>query len=449
MGSADKTQDSAVPSADAARVVSRVREIPDVSFRAFLAAHAPPRLHWADLEGLELIGAGAAARLTATGADRFDAVREQATALFDAVDHEGPPQTRPRLLGGFSFDPEHQPEPPWNAFPAASFVLPERQIVRGSERTWLTVTRCDEDVSVETVEEELAAAAETITELPRMRPSEGAPGVVETRIRPTRDEWTDAVERVTERIDGETLRKVVLATKMEVDLATEIDIPNVLERLRRTYPDCYRFLIQPNGHGSFFGPPPERLVRRDGETVETEALAGSVPRGETPEEDAEHARSLLEDEKLQHEQRLVVDAIREALDRFGTVAEGTQDVRKLTNIQHLQTPITAELDGDTHVLELVEALHPTPAVGGLPRDRALEVIAETETFERGWYAAPVGWFDAAGDGEFAVGIRSGVAAGRSATLYAGNGIVADSDPSAEWDEIQPKYRPILDELEEQ
>jgi menaquinone-specific isochorismate synthase len=119
----------------------------------------------------------------------------------------------------------------------------------------------------------------------------------------------------------------------------------------------------------------------------------------------------------------------------------------LTNIQHLQTPITARLDEQTHVLELVEALHPTPAVGGLPRDQALEVIAETETFERGWYAAPVGWFDAAGDGEFAVGIRSGVASDRSATLYAGNGIVADSDPHAEWNEIQPKYRPILDELE--
>jgi menaquinone-specific isochorismate synthase len=471
MESAEETQDHVVTRDDATQVISRARTVPDVSFRAFLAAHDPPRLHWADLDGLEVIGTGATAGITAMGESRFETVRERANALFATVDHDvvgtgdhdgvetgdhdgvetgdhdGPSPTRPRLIGGFSFAPDHQPQEPWEAFQAASFVLPSRQIVRGSERTWLTVTRCGGDVTPEAVEEELAATARRIADLPRMLPSNGTPGVLETRIRPSKAEWTDAVERVTDRIDGETLRKVVLATTLEVDLAAEIDIPSVLERLRRTYPDCYRFLIQPNGHGSFFGPPPERLVKLDGETIETEALAGSVPRGETPEADADHARSLLEDEKLQHEQRLVVDSIRDELRRFGTVEVGTQDVRKLTNIQHLQTPITGTLDDDTHVLELVEALHPTPAVGGLPRDRALQVIAETETFERGWYAAPVGWFDAAGDGEFAVGIRSGVAADRSATLYAGNGIVADSDPSAEWDEIQPKYRPILDELD--
>jgi menaquinone-specific isochorismate synthase len=447
MVSADEKQGSVVAPADVTTVITRARSVPDVSFRAFLAAHDPPRIHWADLDGLELIGAGAAARLATTGHDRFETIRTGATSLFAAVDHVGPAPTRPRLLGGFSFDPDYEQSPPWEAFPAASFVLPRMQLTRGADETWLTVTRCGDEATPKAVERELDDAVETLTELPRMRPSNGRPGVRDTRIRPAKAEWTDAVERVANRIEDDGLRKVVLATKMEVDLETTIDIPSVLERLRRTYPNCYRFLLQPNGHGSFFGPPPERLVKLTGNTVETEALAGSVPRGETPASDAEHARSLLEDEKLQHEQRLVVDAIRDELDRFGTVEEGAQDVRKLTNIQHLQTPITARLDEQTHVLELVEALHPTPAVGGLPRDQALEVIAETETFERGWYAAPVGWFDAAGDGEFAVGIRSGVASDRSATLYAGNGIVADSDPHAEWNEIQPKYRPILDELE--
>jgi menaquinone-specific isochorismate synthase len=447
MVSVEEKEGPVVAPADVTTVISRSRSVPDVSFRAFLSAHDPPRIHWADLDGLELIGAGAAARLATTGGDRFETIRRGASSLFAAVDHVGSETTRPRLFGGFSFDPTHEQTSPWEAFPAASFVLPRLQLTRGADETWLTVTRCSDEATAEAVEHELDSTAEALTELPKMRPSSGTPGVQETRIRPSKADWIEAVERVTDRIDGETLRKVVLATTMEVDLATTIDIPSVLERLRRTYPNCYRFLLQPNGHGSFFGPPPERLVKREGDTVETEALAGSVPRGETPAADAEHARSLLEDEKLQHEQRLVVDAIGAELDRFGTVEEGTQDVRKLTNIQHLQTPITAELDEDTHVLELVEALHPTPAVGGLPRDRALDVIAETERFDRGWYAAPVGWFDASGDGEFAVGIRSGVASDRSATLYAGNGIVADSDPHAEWDEIQPKYRPILDELE--
>jgi menaquinone-specific isochorismate synthase len=240
---------------------------------------------------------------------------------------------------------------------------------------------------------------------------------------------------------------VVLATALSVDLADEIDVPDVLERLRRTYPNCYRFLVQPTDEAAFFGPPPERLVELDDDRVRTEALAGSVPRGETPEEDADHAQSLLESEKLQHEQRLVVDAIMDQLSPLGDVSEGEQGVRKLTNIQHLQTPIEATLADDEHVLTIVEALHPTPAVGGLPPGKAWDVIRDTETFERGWYAAPVGWFDSDGDGEFAVGIRSGVAGGRRATLFAGNGIVADSDPDEEWAEVKHKYRPILDELE--
>jgi menaquinone-specific isochorismate synthase len=127
---------------------------------------------------------------------------------------------------------------------------------------------------------------------------------------------------------------------------------------------------------------------------------------------------------------------------------GEREIKQLSNIQHLRTPITAMLDDETHVLDVVEALHPTPAVGGLPPERARTVIGETEPFDRGWYASPVGWFDAAGDGEFVVGIRSAVGGGHDATLYAGNGIVADSEPEEEWAELAPKFRPVLDELGE-
>jgi menaquinone-specific isochorismate synthase len=121
-------------------------------------------------------------------------------------------------------------------------------------------------------------------------------------------------------------------------------------------------------------------------------------------------------------------------------------IRKLANVQHLRTPIRATLSEERHVLDLVEALHPTPAVGGLPPELALETIRETEVFDRGWYAAPVGWIDGDGDGSFAVAIRSALARERTATLFAGAGIVDDSDPDEEWDELQLKYRPILDEL---
>jgi len=148
------------------------------------------------------------------------------------------------------------------------------------------------------------------------------------------------------------------------------------------------------------------------------------------------------------EHEVVADAIREQLEPFASsVGTGDQSVRRLATVQHLRTPISAELAGDEHVLSLVEALHLTPAVGGLPPDAALETIRRTETFDRGWYAAPVGWFDASGNGTFAVAIRSALARGDAATVFAGAGIVADSDPDREWDEVQLKYRPMLDELE--
>jgi menaquinone-specific isochorismate synthase len=428
------------------RLVSRSRTVGDVSFLAFLADSASPRVHWASPEGLELVGRGAAARLTAEGQDRFDRLRDDAERLFADLDHDGPAVTRPRVVGGLAFDADHEPTDPWNGFPAAGFVLPEVQLTRDDEATYLTVTAYGPDATAEAVEERLDEFVEQLDSLPMMQSSGGPPGVTGQRWQTEREDWTEQVAHAVERIRDGDLLKVVLATALSVDLAAEVVVPEVLERLRRTYPDCYRFLVQPEDGGAFFGPPPERLVRLDGRYVQTEALAGSMPRGETPEEDDDLARSLLDSEKIQHEQGLVAETIREQLSAYGDVTEKAQGVRKLTNIQHLQTPITAELDGDEHVLSLVEALHPTPAVGGLPLSRALETIRETESFDRGWYASPVGWFDADGDGEFAVGIRSGVAGGNSATLFAGNGIVADSDPDAEWEELQPKVRPILDEL---
>jgi menaquinone-specific isochorismate synthase len=432
---------------DDAALVSRTREIRDVSYRAFLTAQAAPRLHWSAPDGLELAGAGAAARLVARGDDRFASLRDAARGLFSEFDYEGPTAARPRALGGLAFDADHVEAPPWEGFPAASFVVPEVQLTRTDETTLLTVSRFGPDVDPETVDDLLETTREALADVPAMVPAGDPPGVRATRRGTDEATWKGQIRDAAERIEEGPLRKVVLALALEVDLAAPIDVPGVLERLRRTYPECYRFLVQPTEAAGFVGAPPERLVRLDGREVHTEALAGTVARGDTPEMDADLAASLLDSEKLQHEQRLVVDAICDQLEPLGEIREGNQEVHRLATVQHLRTPIEATLDADEHVLSIVEALHPTPAVGGLPPALAGEVIAETETFDRGWYAAPVGWFDANGDGEFAVGIRSGVAGGERATLFAGNGIVADSDPDEEWAEVRLKYRPILDELE--
>ncbi|ELY76363.1 isochorismate synthase [Natrinema gari] len=425
-------------------LVSRSRELEGVSFSAILDGSAESRVQWATPGGLELVGRGVAARFTADGPDRFDRVRTQASRAFDGLVHDGPEAARPRAVGGVSFHDGHEPAPPWTGFDAASFVVPQVLVTRTDDGTWLTAVgnRSDD------VDDRLERWHERLAALPSMRPSGSTPGVAATRRTTSPATWTSQIEAVLERIADGRLTKAVLAQALSVTLEGPVDVPATLERLRRRYPNCYRFLVSYDIGGTFFGAPPEGLVSKCGQRVETEALAGSVPRGETPAEDKEHVDRMRTDEKSQHEHGLVVDAIRKQLAPFArdlTVSD--QTIRRLATIQHLQTPIEAMLSGDRHVLEIVEALHPTPAVGGVPPAVAWETIRDTETFERGWYASPVGWFDGDGDGEFAVAIRSGIAADGTVTLFAGSGIVGDSDPEAEWDEVQLKYRPILDELQ--
>ncbi|MFB6183734.1 MAG: isochorismate synthase MenF [Haloarculaceae archaeon] len=428
---------------------SRGCRLEGASLGAVLDRGEHPRLVWAG-EGETIAAHGSAAVVTAEGGDRFADVRAAADELFTGRDVAGelPRAARPRLFGGFAFhdgDQQAGDGSPWAGFPDAAFVLPAVQVTAVDGETWLTATATGPDDAVaaakrrrERWRDRLTADAETATDRPT---------IVDRRPTPDREGWRRQVEDALDQVERGSLRKVVLAQALTLDLSGPPPVPSLLESLGETYPDCRRFLFAPDDGAAFFGVTPERLVSLRGRTVRTEALAGSTGRGETPAEDQWLAEQLRDSPKDAHEHDLVVEAIREQLTPFASsVRGGERSIRRLATVQHLRTPMTAELAGDEHVLALVEALHPTPAVGGLPPDAALATIRETETFDRGWYAAPVGWFDADGNGSFAVAIRSALARGETATLFAGAGIVADSDPDAEWDEVQLKYRPILDEL---
>ena len=431
------------------RLVSRTVRIETPPFRPTLETATRPRTVWSSPGDATVVGSGAAATVTADGPNRFARVREAAEALFETGDvHAGTEAARPRLFGGFAFHDQGSEGDPWESFPDARFVFPRVQVTYADNGTWLTVSAVGPDATVEAVEARLEAERDRLAALEE-EPMGPRPGI-HSRTRTTAvEDWRAGVEAALDRIHAGDLRKVVLAQALEVDLDASLSLPDTLVRLGEKYPDCHRFLVEPEGgEQSFFGATPERLVSVRGRTVETGALAGTTGRGETPAEDEWLARELMESEKNVHEHDLVAETIRHQLEPFAaSVATGERRVRRLATVQHLWTPITAELDRDYHVLDLVEALHPTPAVGGLPPDEALSTIRETEPFDRGWYAAPVGWIDAAGYGTFAVALRSAVAADRRVTLFAGVGIVADSDPDREWDEVQLKYRPILDELE--
>jgi len=256
--------------------------------------------------------------------------------------------------------------------------------------------------------------------------------------------WRRHIASIRAAIAEGSCRKIVAARTCMVELASPVDPATVLARLAARHPECTRFAIRVAGR-VFLGATPERLVSLTGRDVVTEALAGSIARrGNDPGEIA----ALQASGKDRGEHDVVVDAIRRGLAPLcdDLLVPTVPAVRTLRHIHHLHTPVRGRLAARRHVLELAAVLHPTPAVGGVPTATALAWIAANEPEPRGWYGAPVGWFDGNGDGELAIAIRSGLLDGRHALLYAGGGIVAGSDPDLELDETRIKLRALLGAL---
>ena len=424
---------------------------PQTNLLAFLRrAKGLQRFFWESDRALSSFAAfGAAAELSGSGPARFRQIREQAESLYKRTRVTAAPdvpsgQIFPRLVGGFSFRPAN-PEPTngrpsvWAHFSQAYFVLPKYMLTVHEGATYLTVNTVSPDADE-------WAAHEALWELPApldMPVLEDMPEAVNPADLMPEQDWHRHVLAATGDIRAGQLSKIVLARAREFPA---ISNPiTALVRLAGRYPDCYRFLIEPAPGRAFFGASPELLASVSGERVETMALAGSIRRGTTLEEDAGLGESLLASAKERQEHQFVVRAI---ADRLAPLLKNVEihetGLLQLSNIQHICTPISGRRKADAAILDLVEALHPTPAVGGLPSEAGLAFIEHAEPVSRGWYAAPVGWMDADGRGEFVVALRSAVTDGDRTRLYAGAGIVAESDPAREWQETELKFRPMME-----
>ena len=401
---------------------------------------------------LALAACGVAASVLAQGSQRFETIRQQLEARSAQVfvtQAYSPKAVRPRWFGGFSFRSGHRPEGVWAGFPAARFVLPRRQLARIDGQSWLTLT--DEvrpGESLTQAQRRLAHEAhqfsmpKAVSDFPRTL----CKGRLEWLM--GQSQWRALVEAAIERIHHKALEKVVLAQACRLQMAGPIDPIDALGRLKQVYPQCYRFLVAPHPGQVFFGSSPELLAQVNENHVETVSMASSIRRGQTPEEDQALGEKLMASAKERHEHAVVVQSIQKrlkALTRQLAISNEPEIVR-FYNIQHLQTKIQGELLTPCGILPVVEAMHPTPAMGGTPRPAALAFIEQTEPFQRGWYASPVGWVDLEGNGLFAVAIRSAVVHQAHAQLFAGAGIVNDSDPDREWAEVQLKFRPMLEAL---
>ncbi|MDG1138405.1 MAG: isochorismate synthase [Opitutales bacterium] len=258
--------------------------------------------------------------------------------------------------------------------------------------------------------------------------------------------YESAVEKALRHIDAGELSKVVLARQLTFQTDGPIPPFSLAHLLREKFPDCFTFCLSTPNAGMMVGATPETLLRSSGQYLETEAVAGSAPRGPSAGKDAHWGKTLLARKKEVHEHRVVIDSILRRLQSIGLTdcTKGKSRLLRLANLQHIRTPLRVKSDGKTHPLDAVAALHPTPAMGGSPREDALPLVRELENADRGWYSGVTGWFDHRGRGEFVVPIRCGKISSSEVTLYAGAGVVAGSSPQQEKIETDWKLQAMLD-----
>ena len=419
--------------------------------RFLSAAEGQPRFFWAnDREPVAIAGVGGAVELMAWGPDRFATIENDARALYaDAhIADDGSP-TGPRLFGGFSFRADFTPDNTWSIYAPAHFSLPHYQLTRIGDQSWLRINaQIPRDESPADLMPDLyAALRQKIAQL-KATPE---PALARTNrlldIRyPMSDAmWREMVDAATRRFQAGRLNKVVLARAAELRFEGRVQLLPVLRRLAADYGDCYRFLFEPRSGYAFYGATPELLVGLRGRRVNTMALAGSIGRGANARDDLRLGQALLRSDKDRREHQIVLDRLRaRLLPLCDSLETPSRQLLRLKTIQHIHTPIQGELKRPLSALALAKILHPTPALGGDPRDLALDLIRQLEPIPRGWYGAPVGWLDAALDGQFAVAIRSAVAQESRAWIYAGAGIVAGSEADKEWRETALKFQAMLD-----
>lgn len=412
--------------------------------------YAGDRFFWAEPEhNLSFVGLGSVLSIEPNRShNRFAQVEREWTSLLEnsLVDETAPRHTGPLLFGGFSFDPAKENSELWQDFSPARFVVPQYMLTKTEDGAWLTVNRLvqpsDQNNEVSDIlDDELASFEQADNAIPRR-----FPGKVEKEA--LQPEWKEAVRRATSAIRSGEMEKVVLARQVRLKAEHSFHIADILDRLLAEQTNAYVFAVD-RRDSCFIGATPERLVKRTGREFWTLSLAGSIARGRTPEEDERLGGFLMQDVKNLHEHDLAVKMIKGAMVEIceHVSAPDAPILHKLKDIQHLATPISGQARDDMSLLHAVEMLHPTPALGGMPREAAVAAIRELEEMDRGWYAAPIGWLDRRMDGEFVAGIRSALVRGQEAVLFAGCGVVADSDPVSEYNETSLKFRPMLKALQ--
>jgi menaquinone-specific isochorismate synthase len=398
--------------------------------------------------GFALAGVGTAAEVISRGEGRFtDLAGGCSRVMHDrlAAEPDGlPPGAGPVWAAGLAFAPDGGSEPIWSSLPPALAALPELAIARSEGRAFLTASAVLDPASDTDPIGRIAGRLGALHAAP-LTPADPHPSAaVSISGRHPPERYERIVAAAVDRIRAGQVDKVVLARELTVEAPAAIDPAAIIGALRGLFPSCFCFCFG-TPEAAFIGASPELLVRRSGPVAATVALAGTTSRSADPAVDDHLGEAMLRSPKVRDEHGIVVRRIERSLRPHSVWvhAESEPFVVKVGNLQHVATPIRAQLAESRSAIELAGTLHPTPAIGEEPREPALGLIAELEGIDRGWYTGPVGWMDAAEDGEFCVGLRSALLRDREAHLFAGCGIVAESDPAAELQESELKFEVLL------
>ncbi|MFJ5791724.1 isochorismate synthase MenF [Lysinibacillus sp. NPDC093197] len=425
-------------------------EVSRLSALAFYAAgeerYKGERFYWQNREKtMTLVGLGHAHTIQNNAkSDRFDAVEAEWKSLTKNC-VKGQAELQPILFGGFTFDPQNSVNGEWTDFPEAYFALATYQLVLRDDKAYVSInliakaTQADEQFEALRKERDHLIHAAQVKEVKMYTKPE-----INDYFEPYKEPYLASIDQVTALIKAKQADKVVIARSLALQFKEQVTSPQVLAQIIHEQPESYLFGLEWKDL-LFFGASPERLVKVENGLAYSSCVAGSIQRGKTAEEDNAYGQSLLNDPKNGGEHQYVVDMIADTF-RKNCVAMKIPDgprLLKIRDIQHLYTPVEGQLNNEATILQLTKHLHPTPALGGVPRKEAMTAIRKYEPMNRGLYAAPIGWLDAEGNGEFAVAIRSAALIKDKAYLYAGGGIVADSEPQSEYEETLVKFRPML------
>lgn len=409
-----------------------------------------PQVGWAEVDR-EWLGLGAVDEIVTWDPGEVLGACDVVSDRLASIHADDETRAELRYFGGLAFDPTSPPHPAFPAGGPARFVLPQyllhRDLTDPARSRVTIVHKAQPGQSLEHLSDQFAKSFELLEAW-----QESARDIREVSLSARRVEdpearsrWVGVIEQALAGLGQ--LEKVVLARQIPLTSDAPLDPWALMDRFDTTVPG-YRFCFRFDDEAAFMGATPERLVWLEGRTAHVDCLAGTIARGTTPDEDAALADKLLSSEKDRREQGYVVQAVREALEPLceDLVVPEAPIIRKTPTVQHLDTPVTGTLRTGIRLSDLLSVLYPTPAVCGVPREAARLAIRRLEERPRGWYAGAVGWIGPSG-ADFAVGIRSAIVTRDGAVAFGGGGIVAGSDPEAEFEETERKALGLIRLLE--